>query len=151
MELVTIRGLDTNVLCYALDTGFPEHKKTAHLLTGLSMDNQLALNATVLHETYHTLVRRQKWMKEDAVDRLTALLRQNNVKYLNQTKSISLFAFSLAQMHDLGGRDSLILANYVCNGISAMYTHDGALLKMNGVTVRKRELTLEDPIESRRS
>jgi predicted nucleic acid-binding protein len=147
---VTIRGLDSNVLCYALDPGFPEHGKTAQLLTELSRDNQIALNATVLHETYHTLVRRQKWMKEDAVDRLTALLKQNNVKYLNQTKSISLSAFLLAQRYDLGGRDSLILANYGYNGVSVMYTHDRALLKLHGITVKQIELALEDPLESRR-
>lgn len=124
--------------------------EAVHLLTELAADNQIALNATVLHETYHTLVRRQRWMKEDAVNRLTALLRQTNVKYLNQTKSISLSAFLLAQKHDLGGRDSLILANYGYNGISVVYTHDRALLKLNSITVRKTKLTLEDPVESRR-
>jgi predicted nucleic acid-binding protein len=51
-----IAGVDTNILCYALDPAYPEHEKVADLLTSISPDNTLALNPTVIHETYHTLV-----------------------------------------------------------------------------------------------
>jgi len=55
-----LTGLDTNILCYALDPAYPEHKKLKNLLTNLSQENVVAINPTVLHETYHTLVFSQK-------------------------------------------------------------------------------------------
>ncbi|KPV63596.1 MAG: hypothetical protein AOA66_0728 [Candidatus Bathyarchaeota archaeon BA2] len=53
-------GLDTNILCYCLDPAFPEHGKLKDLLLNLSSDNRVAINPTILHETYHTLVFGQK-------------------------------------------------------------------------------------------
>jgi predicted nucleic acid-binding protein len=51
-----IVGLDANIICYALDDAYPEHEKLKSLLIDLSPKNQIALNPTTIHETYHTLV-----------------------------------------------------------------------------------------------
>lgn len=35
-------GLDTNILCYALDPAYPEHEKVKELLLNLSPENLIA-------------------------------------------------------------------------------------------------------------
>jgi predicted nucleic acid-binding protein len=45
-----IIGLDTNILCYALDPAYPEHEKLKDLLFNLSTENRLALNPTIIQE-----------------------------------------------------------------------------------------------------
>src|SRR5712692_6460296 len=113
-----VTGLDTNVLCYALDPVFSEHKKASLVLKRLSPLSRISINSTVVHETYHTLVYKQKWLREDATDRLFSLMGQKHIVFLNQTKSISQNPIYLANKYKLGGRDSLILSNYLFNNIS---------------------------------
>ncbi|MCW3996416.1 MAG: hypothetical protein NWE98_09770 [Candidatus Bathyarchaeota archaeon] len=36
-----IIGLDTNILCYALDKAYPENEKAKGLLTNLSPENRI--------------------------------------------------------------------------------------------------------------
>lgn len=101
-------GLDTNIVCYALDPAFPEHKKATRILRQPTTQFRVAINPTVVHETYHILVYKQKWVRDEACRRLVLLMRQRIVSFLNQTKSISQSALYLANKYDLGGRDSLI-------------------------------------------
>ena len=41
-----ITGVDTNILCYALDPAYPEHEKLKNLLIRLSPENRVAINPT---------------------------------------------------------------------------------------------------------
>ncbi|HZW57982.1 MAG TPA: PIN domain-containing protein [Nitrososphaerales archaeon] len=141
-----LSGIDTNVLCYALDPAFSEHKKARLILKGLSSGSRVAINPTVIHETYHTLVYRQKWLREDVSSRLVALMRQKYVAFLNQTKSISRNAIYLANKYELGGRDSLILSNYLSNNVMRMYTHDRQILELGKVAASGKELSFSDPV-----
>ena len=140
-----IVGLDTNVLCYALDPAYPEHEKVKFLLLNLSSENLVALNPTVLHEAYHTLVYYLAWTPEEAARRLTALLRHPFIEFYNQTQKTSLTALNLSVQHNLGGRDALIVANYLANQTPIMYTHDRELLKHQKITWKKTNLTFKDP------
>jgi len=81
---VTI-GLDTNILCYALDPAYPEHQKVKDLLVHLSPENLIALNPTVLHEAYHTLVFYLEWTPEETARKLTALLKHPYIEFYKQT------------------------------------------------------------------
>ena len=141
-----VSGIDTNVLCYALDPAFPEHKKSSLILKGLSQHFRIAINPTVIHETYHTLVYKQRWTREDAGDRIFQLIRQRHVAFLNQTKTISRNAIYLANKYELGGRDSLVLSNYLINGIGQMYTHDRRILDLRRISMGNKELDFSDPI-----
>jgi len=98
-----LTGLDTNILCYALDPAYPEHKKLKNLLTNLSQENVVAINPTVLHETYHTLVFSQKWVPSEARKRLKMLLTHPYVEFFSQTKKTSTVALNLAVQYKLGG------------------------------------------------
>lgn len=145
--LSDVSGLDTNILCYALDPAFPEHKKASGILKRLSPKSKIAINPTVIHETYHTLVYKQKWVREDASSRLLSLMQQKHVAFLNQTKSISRNAIHLANKYELGGRDSLILSNYLFNNITHMHTHDHKILDLGKIVVKERELEFSDPVK----
>jgi predicted nucleic acid-binding protein len=140
-----IVGLDTNILCYALDKSYPENKIVKDLLTALSSENMVALNPTVLHEAYHTLVYYLEWTPEEAAKRLSMMLRHPFVEYYNQTQKTSLIALNLAVKHGLDGRDALIIANYIANKTPTIYTHDKTLLKLQKITWKNTNLTIKDP------
>jgi predicted nucleic acid-binding protein len=141
-----ITGIDTNILCYALEKAYPEHERVKDLLTTLSSERIVALNPTVLHEAYHTLVFYSEWTPEEAARRLAALLRHPYIEFFNQTQKTSLIALNLSVKHNLGGRDALIIANFLANKIPIMYTHDKPLLKIQKITWKNTNLTFKDPL-----
>ncbi len=65
-----------------------------------------AINSTVVHECYHTLVFRRKINPADCKLKIVELLKDPRTAFLNMTKSVSLFALDLASKTNLGGRDS---------------------------------------------
>jgi predicted nucleic acid-binding protein len=141
-----ITGVDTNILCYALDPAYPEHEITANLLTSLSPEKILALNPTVMHETYHTLVFYLEWLPEEASKRLMLLLRHPYIEFLNQTQRTTIIALSISVRHNLGGRDALIIANLIANKIPVMYTHDKELMKLQEIYWKNSNLIFKDPL-----
>ena len=142
-----IIGLDTNILCYALDKFYPENLKVKDILTTLSPENQVAINPTVLHEAYHTLVFYLEWTPEEAARRLSVMLRHPFIKFYNQTQKTSLIALNLCVKHNFGGRDALIVANYLANKTPVFYTHDKELLCRQKITWKNTNLTVEDPLK----
>jgi predicted nucleic acid-binding protein len=141
-----IVGLDTNILCYALDDAYPEHKALKNLLLDLSPESKIALNPTTIHEAYHTLVHSQKWLPEEAADALKTLINTPHTEFYNQTRKISTIALNLSVQHKLGGRDSLIVANFIANETPTIYTHDKELLKLQKITWKNNNLTFKDPL-----
>jgi predicted nucleic acid-binding protein len=144
-----IIGLDTNIICYALDKTYPEHQKLADLFLGLSPENKVALNPTTFHETYQTLVFGQKWVPEDASKTLRMLLKHPFIEFFNQTRLTCTISLSLSIQHKLDGRDALIIANFLANSIPAIYTHDKELLKLKEITWRTRKIDFKDPLTAK--
>jgi len=144
-----IVGLDTNILCYSLDPAYPEHARLKNLLITLSPENLVAINPTILHETYHTLVFGQKWIPDEARRRLRMLLQHPYVQFFNQTKKTCAIALNLGVEHELGGRDALIIANFVTNKVSTLYTHDQDLLAFGKISWRDFHLVFKDPLDER--
>jgi predicted nucleic acid-binding protein len=141
-----IFGLDTNIICYALDEEYPENKKASNLLFDLSAENKIALNPTTIHETYHTLVFGQKWIPRDAAQTLKMLLKHPYIKFLNQTMKSTTIALNLSVKHGLGGRDALIIANFLTNEIPIMYTHDKEIIKIQKISWKNSNLIFKDPL-----
>jgi predicted nucleic acid-binding protein len=141
-----IAGLDTNILCYTLDKAYPENEILGGLLLNLSQESKLALNPTVLHETYHTLVFGQKCSSEEAAIRLDALLSHTFIDFFNQTKKTSHVALNLSIKHVLGGRDALIVTSYIVNKIPVSYTHDKELLKIQKIIWKNTDPIFKDPL-----
>jgi predicted nucleic acid-binding protein len=141
------RGLDTNILCYALDPAFPENPRCRRILLDASPENRLGINPTVLHETYHTLVFYQKWVPSEARRRLVTLLQDPYLEFYSQTRRISQIALDIAVRNKLGGRDALITANFLANGVPVLYTNDGDLLNLGKVEWKKSMIALQNPLK----
>ena len=139
-------GIDTNILCYALDPAYPEHKFLCKLLLNLSSENTIAINPTVLHETYHTLVFYLQWLPREAAGKLSLLLKHPYIQFYNQTKQISQIALNIAAQNNLGGRDALIIANFIANKIPTVLTHDQDLITTASIAWRNFRVTFKDPL-----
>ena len=138
-------GLDTNILCYALDSAYRENALCQDILLKLSSEFRVGINPTVLHETYHTLVFSQKWDPREAQRRLSMLLSHPCVDFYNQTKRVCSMALEIATRHNIGGRDSLIITNFLINRVSSLYTHDMDLLRLKEIKWKNLSLKFEDP------
>lgn len=136
-------GLDTNLLTYALDPTFPEHSEAKKAV--LSSDGW-AVNATVVHECYHTLVFRRKISPIDSKLKLAELLRDQRTSFLNMTKSTSRFALDLATKTKLGGRDSLIIGCYLHNNVPETYLTTKNS-KLGKISIKGRHTRITDPIK----
>jgi predicted nucleic acid-binding protein len=141
-----IVGLDTNILCYALDEEYPENKHLNDLLLKLSNENKIATNPTTIHEAYHVLVFGHKWYPKEAANALRVLLKNPYIEFYNQTRKTSIIALNLSVQYKLGGRDSLIIANFLANQTPTIYTHDKELLKLQKITWKNTNLTFKDPL-----
>ncbi len=143
-----IVGLDTNIICYALDEEYPENKQLNDLLLKLSTENKIAINPTTIHEAYHVLVFGHKWHPQEAANAIRLLLKNPYIEFYNQTRKTSIIALNLSVLYKLGGRDSLIIANFLANQTPTMYTHDKELLKLQSITWKDTNLTFKDPLAS---
>jgi predicted nucleic acid-binding protein len=131
-------GIDTNVLVAYLDKDHPSHAETSGLA-----DESVALNPTIVHEAYHTLVFKMKWAPQDASEALTEASMDANNLFINQTLKTTKMGLRIATEHNLGGRDALILANLVAARISKFVTYDKALLVLGVVKYGRSTLSIE--------
>lgn len=143
-----ITALDTNILCYALEPAYPEHERLKNILLNLSSEQIIALNPTVIHEAYHVLVFDSEWLPQEAATRLSLLLKHPYVEFFNQTRAISQIALNLAPKHNIGGRDALVVANFLANKVPTIYTHDKQMLKVQKITWKNSTLTIVDPLKN---
>jgi predicted nucleic acid-binding protein len=74
------------------------------------------------------------------------LLKHPNIKFLNQTLKSTTIALNLSVKHGLGGRDALIIANFLANEVPLMYTHDSEILKIQKISWKTSNLTFKDPL-----
>jgi len=136
-------GLDTNILVYALDPTFSEHDQAKRAVIS---SGGCAVNSTVIHETYHTLVYRRRIAPADSKRKIVGLLRDRRVVFINLTKTVSLVALDLGAKMKLGGRDSLIVGCYLHNRIPEMYSHDEDMLRLRQVSAKGNTIRITDPV-----
>jgi predicted nucleic acid-binding protein len=130
-------ALDSNVLVAYLDGEHPEHNKVRSLAS-----RRVALNPTVVHETYHTLVFKMKWAAAEAAEALTEMLNDAHVLFINQTRETTRIGLKFAERYSLGGRDALILASFVNPSIAEFRTFDKEMLRLRRVEHGRRKLVI---------
>lgn len=133
-------ALDSSVLIAYLDRQHPQHKRVTSLAK-----RRVALNPTVLHEAYHALVFKLKWLPREAAQVLREALNDKRNLFLNQTREITAIGLTLAETYRLGGRDASILANFLHPSISEMLTFDRVLFSLGTVTHGYRHLKIRQP------
>ena len=137
-------GIDTNVLVAYLDREHPSHGRTGKLA-----EEAVALNPTIIHEGYHTLVFKMKWTGMEASRILIQAMADDRNLFINQTLKTTKAGLRIAAENNLGGRDALILANFLTAGIKEMVTLDDELIALKKVTYGKNTLTIASLAASR--
>jgi len=130
-------GIDTNVLVAYLDREHPSHRRTEKLA-----EKAVALNPTIIHEAYHTLVFKMKWTGTEASRILMEAMTDDRNLFINQTLNTTKAGLRIATKNNLGGRDALILANFLTAGIKEMLTLDDELISLKRVTYGRSTLTI---------
>ena len=134
-------GIDTNVLVAYLDAEHPSHAETEPLA-----GRGVALNPTVIHEAYHTLVFKMKWEVQEASRALVAACLDEQNLFINQTLRTTRAGLRIAtEHHGLGGRDALILGNLLVAKIAELATYDNDLLVLGKVRFGRSILSIRRP------
>jgi predicted nucleic acid-binding protein len=130
-------GIDTNVLVAYLDRDHPSHGETSGLA-----DESVALNPTIVHEAYHTLVFKMKWAAEDASEVLIQASKDSRNRFVNQTLRTTTVGLRIAAKDGLGGRDALMVASFLGAGITRLITYDKRLLALGEVKYGSETLSI---------
>lgn len=133
-------GIDTGVLVAYLDYDHPHHQQVEKL-----RQRAVAINPTIIHEAYHSLVFKMKWDPNEAKATLGELIADKNSLFLNQTMQTTRVGLLLAVKYSLGGRDALILANLLISNIPNIVTFDQGLIKLKSVSHGNRVLKIQSP------
>ena len=120
-----MRGIDSNILVYALNKDLPEHLPCKELLIDIVKGKELvSIPSIVFMESFHALVKAFKYKEVEVKKRLVSLIDSKNLNVLDISTSSILFAFEIAEKYGTGGRDSLIAASLLENKIQEIYSHD---------------------------
>jgi predicted nucleic acid-binding protein len=120
-----MRGIDSNILVYALNKDLPEHLACKELLIDIVNGKELVgIPSIVFMEGFHALVKAFKYKEAEVKKRLIAIIDSKNINVLDISTSSILFAFEIAEKYRTGGRDSLIAASFLENKIQEIYSHD---------------------------
>ncbi|MDG6938902.1 MAG: PIN domain-containing protein [Nitrososphaerota archaeon] len=138
-----MNGVDSSILVYALDPETKEHETARDVVLSLQV---LAVNPTVVHEVYHTLVFKRGMIPRDAKSKVKAIVGDRRTRFFNITRSISLYSLDMASEFNMGGRDALIVGCYAANGVDSVLTHDTGLLALGKVSFKGRQVSFRDPL-----
>jgi len=133
-------ALDSTVLIAYLDREHPRHDRVRSLAF-----RRVALNPTVLQETYHALVFKLKWTPEETGRVLREVLDDADILFLNQTRETTRIGLGLAERYALGGRDALILASFLNPSVPEMVSFDKPIITLGKVAHGRRELKIRSP------
>jgi predicted nucleic acid-binding protein len=120
-----LRGIDSNILVYALNKDLTEHLPCKELLIDVVNGKQLVgIPSIVFMESFHALVKAFKYKESEVKKRLIALIDSKNIDVLDVSVSSIILAFEIADKYKTGGRDSLIAASLLESNIQEIYSHD---------------------------
>jgi len=120
-----MRGVDSNIIVYALNKDLPEHPPCKELLINIVNGNELvSIPSIVFMESFYALVKAFNFKETEVKKRLTAIIDSVNINVLDISTSSILLAFEIAEKYGTGGRDSLIAASLLENKIQEIYSHD---------------------------
>jgi predicted nucleic acid-binding protein len=120
-----MRGIDGNIIVYALNKDLPEYYDCNSLLKLVAKGEEIiSIPAIVLMECYHALVYSYKFTPSDVKRRLLSIINSKNISILPIMNSTIIIAFEISETYKMGGRDSLIVASLLEYNIKEIYSHD---------------------------
>ncbi|TFG28582.1 MAG: PIN domain-containing protein [Promethearchaeota archaeon] len=137
-----MKGMDSNIIVYALNQDLPEHSECRNLLKNIAEGKEtISIPSIVLMESYHALVNAYKYDGSEVKKRLISIIDSENINVLEISVSTILLAFEIADEYKTGGRDSLIAASLLEYDIKKIYSHDKDFDKI-------KRLKRIDPVKS---
>jgi len=120
-----LKGIDSNILIYALNKDLPEHLPCKQLLINIVNGKELvSISSIVFMECFHALVKAFNYKGVEVKKRLIAIIDSKNISVLDISTSSILLAFEITEKYGTGERDSLIAANLLENKVQEIYSHD---------------------------
>ena len=125
------RGVDTNVLIYALMPGMPYHTTVRSFLSDqLARDEvTLIITPTILHELVHVVTDGRRFdppvSMTDALAVARVYLEHDNVECISLDAQAAASAFQLIERHRLGRKrlaDTLFAASLLGHGVHELIT-----------------------------
>jgi predicted nucleic acid-binding protein len=127
--------VDSNIWAYYFDASLPEHSKVVRPLEVGLKKNSVAVNATIVVETLHYLVKRLGSLEGTKKGRV--FLSYGMPLYGIDEETVELTLTKLGEFTHLGigGRDASILATMSIEGINSLMTHDQAFKRIPEIDV----------------
>ena len=137
-----MKGVDSNIIVYALNQDLHEHGNCKGLLKKVADGEEtISVPSIVFMESYHALVYAYKFDESEVKRRIIAIIDSENINVLEIAVSTILLAFEIAEEYKTGGRDSLIAASLLEHNIQEIYSHDKDFDKI-------KRIKRIDPIQS---
>jgi predicted nucleic acid-binding protein len=127
--------IDSNIWAYYFDVTLPEHQKVIRPLETALKKNQAAVNATIVVETFHYLVKRLGPL--EGKKKGSIFLNYGMPLFEIDEEIIELTLMKLSEFTHLGigGRDASILATMSIEGIQNLMTHDQAFKRVPDIEI----------------
>lgn len=127
--------IDSNIWAYYFDASFPEHKKVVKPVETALKKKQAVVNATIVMETLHYLVKRLGPLEGAKKGRI--FLNYGMPLYELDEEILELTLTKLSEFTHLGigGRDASILATMTLEGIGRLMTNDQAFKRIPEIDV----------------
>jgi predicted nucleic acid-binding protein len=127
--------VDSNIWAYYFDASLPEHNNVIKPLETALKKNQISVNATIVVETLHYLVKRLGPL--EGKKKGSIFLSYGMPLYEIDAEIVELTLTKLSEFTHLGigGRDATILATMSLEGIHHLMTHDQAFKRVPEIDV----------------
>ncbi|MFQ5833670.1 MAG: type II toxin-antitoxin system VapC family toxin [Candidatus Thorarchaeota archaeon] len=127
--------IDTDIWAYYFDSTLPEHTRVIKPLEAALRKKQAAVNATVVVETLHYLIKRLGPLAGGG--KATVFMKYGIPLYALDTETLDLTRQKLCEFTHIGigGRDASILATMEKEDINRIMTHDQAFKRIANIQV----------------
>ena len=127
--------IDSNIWAYYFDATLPEHNEVIRPVETAMKKNQAAVNATIVIETLHYLVKRIGPLEGAKKGRV--FLSFGMPLYGLDEEGVEMTLTKLSEFTHLGigGRDASILATMTIEEIGSLMTHDQAFKRVPEINV----------------
>lgn len=131
--------VDTNILCYSLDSGEPEKQAMASTLLSRCWNSEIDLAVSVQNLAEFSVVMTEK-AKNPVPDEIISRFIRNIHSFerwvvISYGPETIMDAVSLRRTYSLHFRDSLLVATMKENGIDTIYSEDSHFQKIPFLTV----------------
>ena len=140
--------IDSNMWIYYFDESLEEHKYVKEPIRRIIMGEEgILANTIVIQEVAHYLVRHEPenefWEDINYISRLRSL-ELLDFNYDMMQKALKLL--SKYWNYGIGGRDAVLSATMVMNGVNEIMTHDGAFKKLRSKIDEIENFDVIDPV-----